>query len=358
MQTIACTVEEVVLGVDTHLDWHTAVVVDRLGRQVDQATFATTKRGVGALIAWARRRGTVRRAGVEGTGSYGVGLARRLRLEGIEVFEVTRPKRSRARHRGKNDHQDALAAAISVVRDTSQLAVPKTRDGIVEAIRVLRIARCSAVKSRTQTILQLRHLLLTAPEDLRETLRDLPAKQLVERCSRWQRRTPDSALQATRQAMRCLAHRHQQLSQQITELDRDILRLTQRAAPRLIAEHGIGPESAARLLILAGDNPHRLRSDAALAALCGTSPVEASSGQTIRHRLNRGGDRQANNALWTIANTRMLHHPETRAYVAKRTAQGKSTKEIRRCIMRHLARRLYPLLLADLQNAQTITDLT
>lgn len=353
MQTIACTVEEVVLGIDTHLKTHTAVLVDLFGRQVDAETFPTTKRGNEALIAWARRRGSVRRAGVEGTGSYGVALARRLALEGFEVFEVTRPKRRRARHRGKNDLQDALAAAISVLGDADELAAPKARDGIVEAIRVLRIARASAVKARTQTILQLRNLVLTAPEDLREALRDLTIKQLVARCARWHRRAPDGAWQATRQALRFLARRHQQLDAEIAELDEEILRLTRKAAPRLLAEPGIGPETAARLLIVAGDNPQRLRSDAALAALCGASPVEASSGQTIRYRLNRGGDRQGNNALWTIATNRMIHHPETRAYAARRTAQGKTSKEIRRCLMRALARRLYPLLLADLNDAQT-----
>jgi transposase len=354
VQTIACHVEEVVLGIDTHLETHTAVLVDLVGRHVDAQTFATTRRGHDALIEWARRRGSVRRAGVEGTGSYGVALARRLMLEGIEVFEVTRPKRRKARHRGKNDLQDALAAAISALADTRELAAPKTRDGIVEAIRVMRIARASAVKSRTQTILQLRNLILTAPEGLRDELRDLPVKQLIERCARWHRRSPDSALHATRQAMRSLARRHRQLDIEITELDADILRLTQQAAPRLLAQPGIGPETAARLLIVAGDNPQRLRSDAALAALCGASPVEASSGQTIRYRLSRGGDRQGNNALWTIANNRMIHHPETRDYVARRTAEGKTSKEIRRCLMRALARRLYPLLLADLNDAQTI----
>jgi len=211
VQTIACTVEEVVLGVDTHLKTHTAVLVDLLGRQVDAETFATTKRGNEALILWAQRRGTVKRAGVEGTGSYGVALARRLSLEGIRVFEVTRPKRKRARHRGKNDLRDALAAAASVLADGHELAAPKSRDGIVEAIRVLRIARASAVKSRTQTILQLRNLILTAPEDLREALRDLSAKQLVAHCARWHRRDPHGALQATRQALRSLARRHQVL---------------------------------------------------------------------------------------------------------------------------------------------------
>jgi transposase len=355
LQTIACSVEEVVLGIDTHLNTHTAVLVDLVGRQVDAETFTTTKRGHEALLGWAQRRGTVRRAGVEGTGSYGVALARRLALEGIEVFEITRPKRKKARHRGKNDLQDARAAAISVLADGDELALPKTRDGIVEAIRVLRISRASAVKSRTQTILQLRNLILTAPEDLREGLRDLTIKQIIARCARWHRRVPDSALQATRMALRTLSRRHQQLAAEIAELDTDILRLTRHAAPRLLAQPGIGPETAARLLIVAGDNPHRLRSDAALAALCGASPVEASTGQTIRYRLNRGGDRQGNNALWTIANNRMIHHPETRAYVKRRTAEGKTTKEIRRCIMRSLARRLYPLLLADLNNAQATT---
>lgn len=354
MPTIACSVEEVVLGVDTHLKSHTAVLVDLVGRQVDTGTFPTTKRGNEALITWARRRGTIRRAGVEGTGSYGVALARRLKLEGIKVFEVTRPKRKKARHRGKNDLQDAQAAAISVLADAEELAAPKSRDGIVEAIRVLRIARASAVKSRTQTVLQLRNLILTAPEDLREALRELTVKQLVGRCARWHRREPVDALSATRQALRALARRYQSLDAEIAELDADILRLTRQAAPRLLAQPGIGPETAARLLIVAGDNPGRLRSDAALAALCGASPVEASSGQTIRYRLNRGGDRQGNNALWTIANNRMIHHPETRDYVKRRTADGKTTKEIRRCLMRALARRLYPLLLADLNDAQAI----
>ena len=357
MQTIACLVEEVVLGVDTHLDTHTAVLVDQLGRQVDAETFATTKRGINALIKWARRRGALRRAGVEGTGSYGAGLARRLRLEGVEVLEVTRPARRGARHRGKNDTRDALAAAVVVLSD-QRLAVPKARDGVVEAIRVLRNTRASAVKSRTQTILQLRNLILTASDELRETLRDLKLKQLIATCARWHRQEPTDAPRATRMALRSLARRHQQLDDEIAELDMQIQRLTRHAAPRLLAETGVGPETAARLLIVAGDNPARLRSDAALAALCGASPVEASSGKTRRHRLNRGGDRQGNNALWTIATNRMIHDPETRAYVERRTAEGKSTKEIRRCLMRHLARRLYPLLLADLNQAKTTPLLT
>jgi transposase len=158
--------------------------------------------------------------------------------------------------------------------------------------------------------LQLRNLTLTAPEDLREALRDLTIKQLVIHCARWHRRQPVGALSATWQALRVLARRHQSLDAEIAELDADILRLTRQAAPRLLKQAGIGPETASRLLIVAGDNPGRLRSDAALAALCGASPVEASSGKTIRYRLNRGGDRQGNNALWTIATNHMIHHPK------------------------------------------------
>jgi transposase len=357
LQTIACLVEEVLLGVDTHLDTHTAVVIDLLGRELETRTFPTTRRGIDALITWARLRGTVRRAGVEGTGSYGAGLAHRLILEGIEVFEITRPARRGQRHRGKTDDRDAAAAA-RVVLSGEVRAIPKTRDGIVESIRVLRNTRASAVKARTQAGQQLRGLVLTAPTELRDSLRDLSTTKTVAHCKRWQRIDPTDATRSTRLAMRALARRHDALDAEVSELDTHIKALTKTAAPRLLAERGVGPETAARLLIVAGDNPDRLRNDSALAALCGASPVEASSGKTTRHRLNRGGDRQGNNALWTIANNRMIHDAETRAYVARRTNAGKSNKEIRRCLMRHLARRLYPLLIADLRDASTHPNLT
>jgi transposase len=350
LSQIACLSGELVLGVDTHLQTHTAVVIDLLGRQAATATFPTTRRGLTALIGWAQRLGQIRRAGVEGTGSYGVGLTRRLPLEGINVIEVTRPKRRDRRHQGKTDTLDALAAARVVLAGDAS-ALPKSRDGVIEAIRVLRNTRAGAIKARTQTVLQMRSIIVTAPDDTRAQLRDLTTRQLVEHCARRRRARPTDAASAARLALRTLARRYQALDEEIGELDQHLLALTRRAAPRLLAETGVGPETAARLLILAGDNPERLSTDAALAALCGASPIEASSGKTQRHRLNRGGDRQGNNALWTIATNRMIHDPETRAYVAKRTQDGKSTKEIRRCLMRHLARRLYPLLIAD------ITDL-
>jgi transposase len=204
------------------------------------------------------------------------------------------------------------------------------------------------VKARTQVANQLKHLILTAPDPLGATLRPLTTEERVVRCARLRPRVGAQPGEATKRALRHLARRWQALDRGVRELDADLGELTQQAAPRLLAEPGVGPGCAARLLVAAGDNPTRLRSDAALAALCGASPVEASSGTVLRHRLNRGGDRQANNALWTVATNRLRHHPETRSYAARRAREGRSRKEIVRCLMRHLARRLYPLLLADL----------
>lgn len=350
MSTMPCIDGEVILGVDTHADTHTAALVDPLGRALATTTIRADRRGQRALLRWARLRGQVKVAGVEGTGSYGAGLARFLALEGVEVIEITRPARRGRRHLGKSDARDAEAAARAVLSGEAT-AVPKPRDGIVESIRVLRHTRASAVKSRTQAALQLRNLIVTAPDELREALGDLTTKRAVARCARFRRPRSLDTVAATRKALRSLARRWQDLDAEVRELDGDLKRLTAQAAPRLLAQPGIGPENAAKLLIVAGDNPDRLRSDAALAAICGASPVEASSGRTRRHRHNRGGDRQGNCALWTIANNRMIHHQETRAYVERRTAEGLSTREIRRCLMRHLARRLYPLLRADLQDA-------
>jgi transposase len=350
--TMPCLDGEVILGVDTHADSHAAVLVDPLGRTVAARTLPATRRGGRALLSWARRHGTLRRAGVEGTGSYGAGLMRLLQLDGVEVIEVTRASRKGRRHLGKTDARDAEAAARAVLSGDAT-AVPKPRDGIVESIRVLRHTRASAVKARTQAALVLRNLILTAPDELREALLGLTTKQAIARCAGFRRSSRLDTTAATRRALRTLARRWQQLDREVHELDVQLKQLTRLAARRLLAESGIGPETAARLLIVAGDNPDRLRSDAALAALCGPS-VEASSGKTRRHRLNRGGDRQGNCALWTIATNRMLHHPETRAYVKRRTAQGRSEREIRRCLMRHLARRLFPLLIADLIDARNL----
>src|SRR3954464_2681884 len=233
MLTIACLQGEVILGVDTHRDTHAAVLVDPLGRAVAADVFATNRRGVRPLIAWAQRRGTLRRAGVEGTGSFGAGRTRAVRMDGIEVIEVTRATRIGGRHRGKNDTRDAEAAARSVLSGQAT-AEPKARDGIVESIRVLRNARASAVKARTQAILHLKNLIVTAPDELREALGELTNRQLVARCARMHRSPRRDSLSATRHALRSLARRHRILDAEIAELDAILAELTARAAPRLL----------------------------------------------------------------------------------------------------------------------------
>lgn len=249
--------------------------------------------------------------------------------------------------RGKTDATDAESAARAVLSGDAA-AVPKAQDGAVEALRTLLVARRSAVKARTQAGNQLRALLVTAPPAEREALGRGSLATCVVRCAQIAQDATEVLARARQQALRALARRWQQLTAELKELDAAIAKLAATTAPRLLKRFGVGPHTAATLLLAAGDNPERLRSEAALAALCGVSPVEASSGLITRHRLNRGGDRQANNALWTIALVRMRSDARTRVYVERRRAEGRSLKEIMRCVKRYLARELYPLILADL----------
>jgi transposase len=335
----------VTLGVDTHLDAHVAAALDERGVLLDTVSLPVTTAGHQALLEWAARLGTIDRVGVEGTGSYGAGLARWLIARGVVVLEVDRPDR-RARHqRGKSDPLDAEAAARAVQSGRAS-GLPKAGSGVVEAIRALRIARDSAMDARARVANQLHALRVTAPDALRDELRGLSLIALVRRASRF--RLPariDEPTAATRLALRSLARRHQALSAEIAALDGRLQRLVTRAAPQLVTRHGIGLQSAGQFLVSAGGNPARLRSDGAFGMLTGTSPVPASSGKTVRHRLNRGGDRQANRALHMVVLTRMAHDSRTRAYVARRTAEGKSTPEIMRCLKRYVAREVYRLLL-------------
>lgn len=354
MSTIADQDRGVILGVDTHAEVNVACVIDEVGRVQGTASVATTAVGHAELERWARGFGTIVAAGIEGTGSYGAGLARHLTRGGVRVIEVNRPNRQHRRRRGKSDPTDAEAAARAVLSGEA-CAAPKARTGIVESIRVLRIARSSAVKARTQVANQIRDLVLTAPEPLRAQLRALSTAQRVHRCARFRPAMTADPHAATRRALRHLARRYAHLSIELQELDRDLGQLVARAAPQLLRQRGVGADVAAKLLIAAGDNPDRLRNEAAFAALCGVSPVEASSGKTIRHRLNRGGDRQANNALWTVAMVRLSCDPDTRAYAERRTKQGRTGRDITRCLKRYIARQLFPLVLNDLQHATALT---
>lgn len=337
------------MGVDTHLDAHVAVALDGIGRRLGALTVPTTTRGYERLLHWAEGFGFVGCAGIEGTSSYGAGLARYLKAAGISVVEVERPKRRRhhLRGAGKSDPIDAEAAARAVLAGEA-IGEPKAGDGKVEMIRALRSARSSAVKAKTQAANQLQSLLVTAPEALRHRLRGLPTKELVATCARSRPGdAPEDVETATRFALRSVARRHEALSEEIARLDAQLDRLVAKVAPGLISLPAIGTHHAATLLVVAGDNPERLRSEASFASLCGVSPIEASSGRVVRHRLNRGGNRDANRALHMICVVRMGSDKRTRAYVARRTAEGKSKWEIMRCLKRYIAREVYRVLLSS-----------
>ena len=335
------------LGVDTHKDVNVAFAIDHLGRRVDERRAPTTESGSNDLLRWARQLGPDRIWGIEGTGSYGAGLTRVLQAAGETVHEVSRPNRRVRRNRGKSDPIDAEVAARNVLAGQVEGA-PRAGTGVVEALRQLRATRRSALKARTQAANLLRALLLTAPDDIRAELDRGSLKDIVQRCTRLRPGPVSQEREACRFALRAAARRWRHLAEEISELDIPIAELTAQAAPALLDQFGVGPDVAAALLIAAGGNPERLGHEASFAALCGVSPIPASSGKTNRHRLNRGGDRQANCALHTVAMVRMRSDPRTRAYVARRTSEGLSSKEIKRCIKRYIARELYPLIVAGL----------
>jgi transposase len=338
----------VILGVDTHLDFHVAVAVDHLGRRLGESSVPTTVKGYERLLRWAEGFGPVSCAGVEGTSSYGAGLTRHLRARGIEVLEVERPKHRRSSRRNleKSDPSDAERAARAVLAGEAS-GVPKSGNGRVEMIRTLRAARRSAIKARTQAANQLQGLRVTAPEELRRRLRGLTTKELVSVAGRFRLGDgPSDVPTATRFALRSVARRYEALSEEIAELDAHLDRLVAQAVPELVSLAGIGTDNAATLLIVAGDNPQRLRSEASFASLCGVAPMEASSGKVVRHRLNRGGNREANRALYMICLARMRRDRRTKEYVARRTQEGKSKREIIRCLKRYLAREVYRVLIS------------
>jgi transposase len=336
---------EVAGGVDTHLDTHTAAVIDQVGRVLGTQQFPATPAGYRALLAWMRGFGRLRKIGVEGTGAYGAGLARRLRDQQVEVIEVDRPNRKARRFQGKSDPIDAIAAAKAALAG-DRTGIPKQRDGRVEALRNLRVARRSAIEQRADTQRQIKTLIVTAPDQLRAQLRGLTIKQLITTCANTRPDRADTAspVTAVTIALRCLARRHQQLSAEITDLDELLEPLVAAINPGLLTAHGVGTDTAGQLLVTAGENHQRITSETAFAMLCGVAPLPASSGKTTRHRLNRGGDRQANCALYRVVLTRLRWDPRTRAYAERRTKEGLSKKEIIRCLKRYVARELYQLI--------------
>jgi transposase len=328
---------EVIGGVDTHRDIHVAAALDSVGRVVGTAQFPASGAGYRRLLRWLQTFGAVSRVGVEGTGSWGAGLSRFLGTSGIEVVEVIRPNRQYRRRHGRSDTTDAIAAARAVLSGEAS-GPPRGGEGPVESLRLLRIARRSAMKHRTGVANQIHSVVATGPEPLRAQLRAIKLAGIVDIAARYRPGNPADPHQAAKITLKALATRYQRLTAEITGLDSHIQQLvTTEAPPPLLALCGVGPQTAADLLITAGTNPHRLRTAASFAALCGTSPVDASSGKQQRHRLNRGGDRQANAALYRMVMVRLRYHPPTRHYMARRLAEGRTKPEIIRCLKRYLA---------------------
>lgn len=344
---------KIVIGVDTHKHIHVAVAIDVSGARLEDRSFPADSGGYQALIDWAGELGRIEAFGIEGTGSYGVGLASAARRAGHRVIEVNRGDRRSRRANGKSDTLDAEAAARSVLSGQST-ATPKSADGTAEMIRQIKIARDTAVKAKTSAIITLKQIVVNAPPELREQLEPLGDTSLMARCAAFRRTgAMDTTTASAKHTLRSLARRWLALRDEIAEHDQLLDELTTQVAPTLREGFGIGPDIAAEMLIIFGDNPERIRSEAAFAKLCGACPIPASSGMTTgRHRLYRGGHRQANSALYRAVIVRMRFHEPTKAYVARRTADGMPKREIIRCLKRFLAREIYQRVITDHQARQ------
>jgi transposase len=336
----------IVGGVDTHLDTHVAAVIDSVGGVLGVEPFPVNRAGYEALVSWMTSFGPIDRVGVEGTGAYGAGLARHLADAQIAVVEVNRPNRQERRLNGKSDKLDAIEAARAALSGRAR-SQPKQRNGNVEAIRALMLAKRSARSARIATIVQIRHLLFTAPDDLRVRYAPLRTERMIDELARLRPRPEtDTVRYATKTTAVLLARRVHALDDELALLDRQIAPLVKATGPALIAIYGVGIDTAATILIAAGDNPDRVRNEAAWAKMCGVAPVPATSGKrNNRFRLNSGGNRHANNALWHIVFTRLgQREPRTVAYMQRRIAEGRSKPEIIRCLKRYVAREVFAAL--------------
>ena len=355
---------DAVAGADTHLDTIHVAAITMTGATLGDKEFPTTRAGYAAAIKFLMTLGHIVGIGVEGTASYGTGFTRALTAAGISVVEVTRAVKSTRRLKGKSDPLDAYSAARTALAGDG-LATPK--DDTTVGLRALHIARRSAVKHRTAVINQLKAMLISAPDEVREKYRGLTTLKLIEAIARCRPDTPaEPWAQSMLVAAKMLAQRVQFLETQAEALEAQIDTIVTATNPGLRAAYGVGPDTAAQLLITAGANPHRLHSEAAFAALCGAAPVPASSGKTNRHRLSRGGDRGANSALHRVALVRMSNHQPTRVYVQRQLDKGHTRKEILRKLKRAIAREMFKLLTrhvavpeyADLRPARQARNIT
>lgn len=337
----------VVGGVDTHKDLHVAAVVDHCDRVLGTESFPTTRHGYRLMLIWMRSFGDLQRVGIECSGSYGAGLLRYLQTAGVEVLEVvTAPDKNDRRRRGKNDDFEAESAAHAAFAKRHTVT-PRSRDGMVESLRVLRVCRKTAIQARRISLQMIQTTIVCAPDRLRDPLRQMTRMQLIRTLAAWR---PDLTAyrqveEAYRISLKSLARRYLELHDEIADLDDMIEAIVKDLAPELLEQTAIGLNSAAQLLLTAGDNPERLKSEASFAALCGVNPVPASSGKTVRHRLNRGGDRAANSAIHIIAIGRLRLDPRTQAYVEKRIAAGNSKLEAIRSLKRYIAREVFGIIM-------------
>ena len=345
---------KVTVGVDTHKHIHVAVVIDGLGTRLGDRPFSVDSGGYTQLEAWAGSFGPVEAFGIEGTGSYGAGLASVLRRRGHRIVEVNRGDRRARRANGESDTVDAAAAARAVLNGTAT-ATPKFADGLAEMIRQIKIARDTARKARTTAVIALKTIVVNAPAELREQLDPLADKALIDRCVGFRPGEITSPTASAKHTLRALARRWLDLNTEIAGHDTILDDLTTQASPTLREGFGIGADTAAEMLIVLGDNPTRIHSEAAFAKLCGACPIPASSGQTNRYRLYRGGHRQANAALYRSVIVRMRFHQPTIDYVTRRTAEGLTKRDIIRCLKRFLAREIYQRVLTD-HRARHATD--
>jgi transposase len=331
----------IAVGVDAHKHEHAICVLDGVGQVVGERTISATRWGYVELASWIRRLPEPAIVGIEGAGSYGAGLCEHLLAVGIDVFEVDRPKRGERRRGGKSDRIDALLAAKKVLANDG-LSRPRA-GGTRQAMSALLVAYRSCIAERTRVLNLLHALHTTAPAELREQLGSGSGKQLAARVLKLRRRRGAlTAEQISLELLRDYAERAADLTRRADSYKAKLEELVQSLDPELLNEPGIGPISAAKLLVC---DPHRLSGEAAFARCNGTAPLPASSGQTHRHRLSRGGDRQANSAIHTIALSRSIHDPETRTYLERRIQEGKTKREAMRALKRHLSRTLYKRLI-------------
>lgn len=336
---------KVIAGIDTHADTHHVAIITDTGQHLAAREFPAAGAGYQGIIDFITGLGPVLAAGVEGTGSYGAELSRVLTRKGIHVVEVMRPNRQARRLQGKSDPLDAYQAAESVLSGRAA-TIPKSRDGAVESLRVLRAERATAMRARVAVMAQVKTLLITAPDSIRAKYREMTSPALMAALEKTRPAgAPSGPLTSTATVLKRLAVRYRHLHQELALIDAELDTILTLHAPMLRDLQGVGTDVASQLLVTVGDNPERVTTEAKFAALVGVAPIPASSGKTTRHRLSRGGDRQANKAIHRVVLVRMRYDSRTRAYVARRRQEGKSTKEIMRCLKRYVAREIYEQLL-------------